>query len=437
MSQQHVWQQSGARAEPNPPGHSDHSDQWRAPGQPWRTAPEIPLPRQAELAQRRSAAPDPQRGAFPFAGVALGRADVEWLLATHDDGRGPVDWDDERERGRVGIDLRGADLRGADLRRLPLARTLAGPDTPEGDSGSSVAHLEWADLGGAHLEGAALGGALLHGADLRLAHLEGADLHGAHLEGKRLTRDEIALLDARGIQVPEVLPPADLRGAFLDPATNLQALAIGDATYGAAAMADLHWGDAVRGANMLDVDWSRVKMLGDERVARQAYTRDGQPKDTPTRTREYAGAIRANQQLATAARAQGMGDVADYFGYRGQRLQRTMMWRKRRFMSYVFSLFLDTFTGYGYKPARSLLAYLYVVLGFAIAYFALNLALSHDAPAYQSLLVSLASVHGRAFVSGQFQLSDPLAVVSVAESVTGVFVEAGLVAAFTQRLAGR
>src|SRR5436190_1410862 len=94
---------------------------WAAQGQPWRTEPEIEAERQDYLAQRRTITPDPKLGIYPFKDIALSRADVEWLLATHENGLGPVDWGDENQRERLGLDLRGADLRGADLRALPLA----------------------------------------------------------------------------------------------------------------------------------------------------------------------------------------------------------------------------------------------------------------------------------------------------------------------------
>src|SRR5713101_9350979 len=68
---------------------------WAVQGQPWRKEPEINLQRQAELAQRRRIIPDVKQGVYPFKGVKLSRADVEWLLTTHENGRGPVDWGEE------------------------------------------------------------------------------------------------------------------------------------------------------------------------------------------------------------------------------------------------------------------------------------------------------------------------------------------------------
>jgi len=95
---------------------------WQKQNQPWRTEPEIPLARQKELSKHLAIVPNIEKGLYPFKGMHLSRADVEWLLAAHENGRGPVDWSDEKQRNRKGLDLRGADLRYADLQKLPLAR---------------------------------------------------------------------------------------------------------------------------------------------------------------------------------------------------------------------------------------------------------------------------------------------------------------------------
>src|SRR5215469_3809655 len=142
---------------------------WRSRGQRWRTDPEIDEPRQQELAARRVVLSSIARGVYPFRGIALRRADIEWLLATHDGGRGPINWDDEGERERVGLDLRGADLQGVDLRWLPLARIVGGLV-----GGTD----EQAEQAAVHLEGAELTEADLRGADLRQAVLMGATLPG-------------------------------------------------------------------------------------------------------------------------------------------------------------------------------------------------------------------------------------------------------------------
>src|SRR5579859_477660 len=169
---------------------------------PWRTETEIDLERQKFLAERLAIAPDIQRGIYPFKDVKLTRADIEWLLANHEDGRGPVDWSDVQQRSRVGLDLRGADLSRVNLRDLPLTRMRSGLNREEWNLTTleqrymAGVHLQRADLSRAHLEGAVLQGAHLDGATLRGTHLEEANLfraylkdaylRGAHLENAKL-----------------------------------------------------------------------------------------------------------------------------------------------------------------------------------------------------------------------------------------------------------
>src|SRR5216684_7983522 len=101
--------------------HEDWQVFWAGQGQAWRTEPEIDAERQAELTRHLQVLPDILRGIYPFRRVKLNRADIEWLLANHEDGRGPVDFHDKQQNERVGLDLRGADLSYAHLQNLPLA----------------------------------------------------------------------------------------------------------------------------------------------------------------------------------------------------------------------------------------------------------------------------------------------------------------------------
>src|SRR5437588_12464952 len=73
---------------------------WKVQGQSWRTEPEIDAERQKYLAERRAIVPDIRQGIYSFRDIKLNRADIEWLLATHEDGRGPIDWDDKSQRRR-------------------------------------------------------------------------------------------------------------------------------------------------------------------------------------------------------------------------------------------------------------------------------------------------------------------------------------------------
>ena len=94
---------------------------WEKQGQPWRTEPEIGLERQTYLTERLGIKPDIKQGIYPFQGVHLSRTEVEWLLAMHD-GRGPVDWSDEKDlHERKGLDLRGADLHPVPGEKKPSA----------------------------------------------------------------------------------------------------------------------------------------------------------------------------------------------------------------------------------------------------------------------------------------------------------------------------
>src|SRR5260370_8657492 len=164
-------------------------ERWSAHGQTWRTAPELAAERQRSRAERRAVVPNLARGVFPFSGMALSRADVEWLLATHEQGRGPVAWDEEGQRTREGLDVRGADRPGVDLSGLPLARLRGGLMEHEWRTATkalleaAAVHLEQADLSHAHLEGALLEGAHLEEARLGHARLAQANLTFAYLEG--------------------------------------------------------------------------------------------------------------------------------------------------------------------------------------------------------------------------------------------------------------
>src|SRR5258708_3417452 len=220
---------------------------WKEQGQPWRTEPEISKERQKYLAERRKIKTDFQQCIYPFKDIRLERADIEWLLSTHENNRGPIDWNDESQREREGLDLRGADLSNEDLSHLPLAKLCCGVDfyealepfrTEEPDKvtdtkivitrnhlfeaqlqGTSFAfaqlqgaNLCWTQLQKARflftqLQGANLSGAQLQGAFFYSAQLQGADLSGAHLQ-------EAFLLEDTQLQGAD-LSEAELQGASL------------------------------------------------------------------------------------------------------------------------------------------------------------------------------------------------------------------------------
>ncbi len=157
------------------------------------------------MTERRAIEPDIEKGIYPFKDIKLTRADVEWLLATHKSSgyTGPVDWSDERQRVRDGLDVRGADLKGTDLRELPLASVRAGLSraergltlqetiTTHEERHAAAAQLQGSGFFRAHLEGAHLARVHLEECSLELARLECADLAGAYLQGSSLRQTHI------------------------------------------------------------------------------------------------------------------------------------------------------------------------------------------------------------------------------------------------------
>jgi hypothetical protein len=346
---------------------------WNLQGQPWRLQPEIETERQQYLAEHRNIIPDIEQGIYPFKGIKLNRADVEWLLTTHENGRGPVDRSKESEWARAGLDLRGADLRGTDLTNLPLARMVGG-----------LVRHEWPD-------------ATEKQRDMAAVHMEGANLFATHLEGARL------------------------RFAHLENAV------LSDEKHIGPRLADAH----LEGVNLAVVNWKEVEVLGDENEALQKKV-DGKVKDNRTWLADYEVAVRANRQLAVALQEQGLNEVSARFAYSAQRLQRVVLRRQRKFGSYLFSLSLDLLAGYGYRPGRSVFWYLVIIAGFATAYYTFG----HISP-LEAFILSLTSFHGRGFFPGiNITLSDPRVVLAAFEAVIGLFIEISFIATFTKRFFG-
>src|SRR6266567_4816588 len=507
------------------------SAEGQAQQQPWRTEPEIDVARQEQLIRCLATTPDTKRGIYPFKGMRLSRADVEWLLATYENAGDPRAGSDEQQM-RWRLDLRGADLRYVDLHALPLARLRGSLTRKEWDEATEEqrtaaevlltgadlsethleeaeligahlekvslheAHLEKADLAWAHLERAFLARARLKEADLSEAHLQGATLrwthleqaylNGAHLEKADLSRarlEKVYLSEARlekadlseahleegylsGAYLQEAdLSRAHLEGAYLGEAhledaslyrahleraflykahlegarlsrTHVEVAKRKKAESGeqliGPSLADAQWSNV----NLAVVQWSQVDMLGDEYKARQA-TQTGERKNNMIRLEEYEAAVRANRQLAVALRAQGLDEEAARFGYRAQLLQRIVLRRQGKIGQYLFSLLLDLLAGYGYRPGRSLMAYLVVIFGFAGLYL-LN---AHGAAAHlswdEALVLSVSSFHGRGFFLQNVALGDALVRLAAAEAVLGLLIEVSFIATFTQRFFGR
>jgi uncharacterized protein YjbI with pentapeptide repeats len=300
--------------------------------------------------------------------------------------------------------LERSELAGADFERAQLIRAnLKAADLSE-------AYLRGADLSSAHLEEAKLFEAHLECAGLFAAHLEKADLTKAHLEG------------------------AYLVGIFLNSATQLNDVTLGNETFGYVSLADVHWG----GVNLIVLNWSTVPTLGDERIARSRKRHDGKDKDRNRRLDEYQTAVRANRQLAVALQNQGLNEEAARLAYRAQNLQRVVLRRQRKFGQYLLSLSLSLIAGYGYRLWRSFATYLFVIVGFATAFYLLGPTAKLSLSPLDAIIFSLISFHGRGFSPGEnIGLSNPLTIFAAIEAFVGLVIEVTLIATLTQRFFGK
>jgi uncharacterized protein YjbI with pentapeptide repeats len=361
--------------------------------------------------------------------------------------------------------LQSAQLQGASLRQAYLEKANLMGAHMEGAT-LSGAHMAVAILTGAHMEGAILGGVRLEGAFLQRAHLEGARVFGAHLEHAtlsdahlegtmlrrahfegtslanvhfedgRLSPEDLTRVRRWRPDFPEQLPPADLRLVFFDAGTNLQGATLAGASSACVSLADVRWGDV----NLAVLRWTsgrnRPLILGDETEARARRDPEGKLLPTAERLTAYEAAVRANRQLALALQAQGLNEDAARFAYRAQVLQRIVLRRQRRLGQWLFSHFLDALAGYGYQPGRSVLAYLCVIIGFAVVYFELGQAVGPHLSFIGALTFSVTSFHGRGFFPGGVSLEDPITQVAAVEAVVGLLIEISFIATFTQRFFG-
>jgi uncharacterized protein YjbI with pentapeptide repeats len=194
---------------------------WKTNKQPWRTEPRISKERQKYLTERRKIKPDFQQCIYPFKDIKLSRADVEWLLSTHENGRGPVNWNDESQREREGLDLRWADLSNEDLSQLPLAKLCCGVDflepfhteKPDEVTDTKIVtitrnHLFETQLQGtsfsyAQLQGANFCFAQLQRAKFFFAQLQGANFNSAQLQGANLSNAEVQGAKLKGVMLTD------------------------------------------------------------------------------------------------------------------------------------------------------------------------------------------------------------------------------------------
>ena len=318
-------------------------------------------------------------GTYPFSQLSsdsrLTRADVEYLLASHEDGRGPVIWSEEQsrpEKMRDSIDFRGTILDGLDLSKLPLTRAIFGLrwnerlEATEEQQIMAAASLVGTNLWGANLEGirghridlraACLAHTYMEKAQLRYANLAGTDLHGSQL--KEVDLEDAILCDPKGI-TPR--------------------------------LADITWG----GTKLSNLDWSNMRQLGDDSYARKLTHQGGVSKKETMKA--YREAMRASLQVSVMLEQQGLGDEAVRLRYRSKVLHRRLLWLQHAWKQWLGSLLLALIAGYGYRLWRIFMVYGINICFWALLYKVLSLRMS-------LVDAMLLSVTGRGLTDAQLQI---------------------------------
>jgi Pentapeptide repeats (8 copies) len=395
--------QTNALRRPSNDNREAWHEYWKSLGQEWRWEPEIDAERQKYLDKRRNIFDDWVNNIHPFENIHLNRSDVEWLLATHEGGRGPIYWNDESQREREGLNLFRADLTHENLGNLPLAKTMLRQAHLE-NAYLLLTELEEADLDGAKLQKAVLVGAKLQDAELSGAELEKTDFGGANLIGANLIMAEIQR-------------------------ANLAYTSLADEHGVGPRLADVQWGDT----NLAVIGRSHITILGDEYEAMKLLDIGKKEKVKVQPLGDFKPVVRAYRQLSVVLRNQGITEDAARFAFRAQLMQRKLFWYKRKYLSYLGSLFLDLLSGYGYKGGRCFIAYALVIGIFALIYHSLG---TH--PAWnESIVISMTAFHGRGFFPDQFHPGDPQALAAAIEAFVGLLIEITLIATLTQRFFGK
>jgi hypothetical protein len=342
----------------------------------------ITIERQGEL--RAAYEANVAAGKAPYEGVDVGtRSELVWVLHQHQ-------WSGEFEVAQ----RNPADLRGIHLRRVDLTNlSIEAADLRE-------ANLYRANLCGAHLRGANLQGAILRRALLCRASFRDANLQGADLKETRMDVD------------------TNLGGATFDTQTQV---------------GGIRW----NGVPLERVNWPRTYRLGDEMPIKQA-------KHRRAKIKAYRDAALAYRTLSTMLRAQGLLTHASRYRQLERGLERRALFWGGSLGGWLFSWLLNIVAGYGERPARSFIAYLLVIFGFAAAFFAIGSGIlgigGHEAinSPISALVFSVTSFHGRGFFpGGGLALDDPITILAACEAIMGLFIEITFIATFTQRFFAR
>lgn len=435
----------------------------------------LPVPARKDVL-KETARSRTQAGKPPFHGVRIETlGEVLWILGAQNGELAKRFGDRQFEPDLSGADLSSLNLSGANLYGAKfIGANLAHADLS--DTTLSESNLSNADLTGANLTRARLNRAALTSAHLQLANLAGCALEGANLSEVDLTTTTLtgaAMRDATlhnarlaGQDLPDVLlTRADLSHADLTDAA-LQRAQLQDAILDGAMLdgADLSGarlvGADLSGASLQKTDLSAADLGGATltsvgvmgRVIIDAGTQfdqvkwQGKPIKDPRRIRDRDQRLRAYREVAQTyheiadmLRNAGFLAEASIYRLREQRMRRGILFATRRYGEWLLSSLLNVIAGYGERVSRTLATYLIIVLGFAAIYFVganyLHLESTHLS-AGDALIESFISFHGRGFVVSTLQAGDPMAAVTVAEAVCGLFVEAIFIATFSRRFLG-
>ncbi len=384
----------------------------------WVREPTISIERRQELGLRLLIKPDVQLYHYPFAELKLSRADIEWLLLTHENGLGPVDWKSPARDERWGIDLRGADIRGVDLQELPLTRLRGG-----------LSGTDWNIATQEQRDRAAV---IAHKTVFTYAHLEGAVLTHAHLEGAQLNHARLEDVDAYGIHLGGPTP-ANLYGAYLSPATKLYRAVLANKEGVGPRLLHVHWNNA----HLAGIEWNSMRYVTDEHVARR-LGEHGTTSHAKSCDYHYEEALLTYRELSAVLLGQGLNEESAKFENRANTVQRILFFRRRQVLQYGFSLVLNVTTGYGYRMWRSLITYGVTIAAFACGYYFLTTGAGVSLSAVEATVLSVTSFHGCGFMAAQnIGLSHPILILGAAESLVGLIIEIILIATVTRRLFGK
>ncbi len=307
---------------------------------------------------------------------------------------------------------------------------------------AAAVHLEGAKLCRTQLQEATFWRSRLDEANFEYARLEGANLSRAHFEGANLSGTH--------------LEGADLTSAFFDNSSSLRDASLGDPEQDFVSVADARW----NGINLALVrwpagKWDKTLILGDELAARRPAHIQSKKRESKAavnqmavhRTKRdetskplvrYEVAVRANRQIAVALQDQGLNELSAHFSYRAQLLQQQVLLMQRRYGKYVFSLLLNGLAGYGYRPLRSLIAYLLVIMVFTTAYYFIGPTINTPLSLPAALVMSVSSFHGRGFFPGlKVNLDSPMTEFAALEALIGLLIEIIFISTFTQRFFGK